>query len=121
MVIRRPDPTRLMVRRLSRGIPLRCADEPEWRLGAGVHYERYSQMTAGRCVTMSIVLILGLSACSSGQDPTMPGVVGRQLDTALQDIKLAGFKGDVDISGGGMLGVIDKANWKVCKQSPEAG
>jgi len=51
----------------------------------------------------------------------MPGVVGRQLDVALQDIKLAGFDGEVDVAGGGMLGIIDKSNWQVCTQSPEAG
>jgi hypothetical protein len=51
----------------------------------------------------------------------MPNVVGRQLDIALQDIKLAGFSGEVDVAGGGMLGIIDKSNWKVCTQTPEAG
>lgn len=51
----------------------------------------------------------------------MPSVVGRQLDVALQDIKLAGFNGEVDVAGGGMLGIIDESNWQVCKQSPAAG
>lgn len=72
-------------------------------------------------VAVPIVLLIGLSACSSGPDPKMPGVVGRQLDVALQDIKTAGFQGEVDVAGGGMLGIIDKSNWQVCEQSPQAG
>lgn len=51
----------------------------------------------------------------------MPKVVGRQLDIALQDIKMAGFSGEVDVAGGGMMGIIDKSNWQVCTQAPEAG
>ncbi|MGO4597744.1 DUF4839 domain-containing protein [Terrabacter sp. 2RAF25] len=72
-------------------------------------------------MAIAAIFLLALSACDSGQKPTMPSVVGRQLDVALQDIKLAGFQGDVDVSGGGVLGVIDKSNWKVCKQDPEPG
>lgn len=77
-----------------------------------------------------VVLAAGSVGCS-GQDSTesaqsapnvvMPSVVGLQLDVALSNIKDAGFTDDVEIIGGGMLGVVIEANWQVCEQSPDAG
>ena len=77
-----------------------------------------------------VVLAAGSVGCS-GQDSArsaqsapnvvMPSVVGLQLDVALSDIKEAGFTDDVEIIGGGMLGVVVEANWQVCEQSPDAG
>lgn len=51
----------------------------------------------------------------------MPGVVGERLDVAFGDIKDAGFDDDVDVDGGGALGIIDESNWQVCEQTPAAG
>ena len=48
-------------------------------------------------------------------------VSGQKLDVALSDIKRAGFSDDVEVLGGGVLGVIDKSNWTVCEQEPAAG
>ena len=77
-----------------------------------------------------VVLAAGSVGCS-GQDSArsaqsapnvvMPSVVGLQLDVALSDIKDAGFTDDVEIIGGGMLGVVVESNWQVCEQSPGAG
>ncbi len=74
-----------------------------------------------RHVVVSIVLALALTACGSGEDPTMPDVVGQTLDVALSDIERAGFSDDVDVVGGGIFGVVDESNWQVCGQLPEAG
>ena len=43
----------------------------------------------------------------------MPDVVGEQLDVALSEIESAGFTEDVELLGGGTLGVVVKANWQV--------
>ena len=51
----------------------------------------------------------------------MPDVVGEQLDVALSEIESAGFTEDVELLGGGTLGVVVKANWQVCAQLPEPG
>lgn len=71
-------------------------------------------------------LILGLAGCGGSDEdpataPVMPDVGGQQLDVALSDIKSAGFEDDVDVDGGGILGVVDESNWQVCEQSPAAG
>lgn len=51
----------------------------------------------------------------------MPDVQDARLDLALSDIERAGFKGEVEVLGGGMFGVLDEKNWQVCAQSPAAG
>jgi hypothetical protein len=51
----------------------------------------------------------------------MPNVTGTQLDVALNEIKAAGFPGDVEIIGGGAFGVVKESNWTVCTQAPVAG
>lgn len=53
--------------------------------------------------------------------PVMPDLVGRRLDRAKSDIKRAGFDGEVEILGGGVLGVLRESNWVVCEQLPDAG
>lgn len=72
-----------------------------------------------------LVLISALAACGGSDDaasaPVMPGVLGEKLDVALGDIKDAGFDNEVDVDGGGMLGVVDESNWQVCEQTPAAG
>lgn len=69
----------------------------------------------------ALLLVLGLVGCGAGRDMLMPDVSGKRLDVAKSDIKRAGFGSDVEVLGGGMLGVIEEANWTVCEQLPEAG
>ena len=77
-------------------------------------------MNAFRLVAAS-VLVLALAGCGSDQGMVMPDVTGKKLDVALSEIESAGFSDDVDISGGGILGIVIKSNWQVCEQSPAAG
>lgn len=72
--------------------------------------------------------VVGLAGCGGvpGEEAspaqvqvTMPDVVGRPLDVALSDITRAGFASQVEVLGGGKLGVIDQANWTVCERLPE--
>lgn len=77
-------------------------------------------------VAAGVALVLVVAACGGTDDgaaegPSMPDVVGEQLDVALSDIEGAGFEEEVDIAGGGTFGVIDESNWTVCEQSPAAG
>ncbi len=51
----------------------------------------------------------------------MPDVKGKQLDVALGEIKRAGVESEVEVVGGGLFGVVDKSNWQVCSQTPDAG
>lgn len=66
-------------------------------------------------------LVLGIAGCGSSEKPTMPDVQGQQLDVALSDIKRAGIDDEAEVIGGGLLGVLDESNWKVCSQTPDAG
>lgn len=62
-----------------------------------------------------------LGACG-GADATMPEVTGERLDVALSDLDAAGIsKDDVNVVGGGVFGVLDESNWKVCDQEPSVG
>lgn len=70
---------------------------------------------------LGLGLALALTGCGSPGSAVMPDVLGKRLDVALDDIKSAGVAGDVDVEGGGVLGVIDKSNWQVCAQSPQPG
>lgn len=69
----------------------------------------------------ALVLVLGLAGCGAGKVTVMPDVSGKRLDVAKSDIKRAGFDDDVEVLGGGILGVIEESNWTVCEQLPEAG
>jgi len=96
----------------------------------------------GIVVTASASLGLLLIGCSSGDSqsagtspsqasvgtpaPTsvvaMPVLVGLRLDLALSDLEVLGIdKDDVELLGGGTLGVVDESNWYVCDQRPAAG
>ena len=72
-----------------------------------------------------LALLAALASCGGSTEeaaaPVMPDVVGRLLDTALNEINSAGFKEKVDVAGGGTFGIVEEANWQVCTQSPEAG
>ncbi|GAA1465154.1 PASTA domain-containing protein [Microbacterium thalassium] len=69
----------------------------------------------------SLLLVLALAACGSGEPAVMPEVVGKQLDVAKSDIERAGFGDDIEVVGGGIFGVLDDSNWVVCEQEPAAG
>jgi len=64
-----------------------------------------------------------LSACGGGEgSDLMPAVEGKRLDIAQSDLEKAGVAEDeIEVIGGGTLGVIDASNWDVCDQEPAAG
>ena len=76
-----------------------------------------------RLVVMFAVFAVTLlvAGCSGGNAVTMPDVVGKGLDVAISDVKRAGIDDKVEILGGGMFGVVDESNWKVCSQEPLNG
>jgi hypothetical protein len=49
----------------------------------------------------------------------VPDVVGQGLDVARARLSRARF--EVDVSGGGVFGVLDDGNWEVAAQHPAAG
>ncbi|PFG41426.1 uncharacterized protein DUF4839 [Isoptericola jiangsuensis] len=67
------------------------------------------------------MILAVVAGCSDGEPPTMPDVVGQQLDVALSDIDRAGISDEAEIIGGGLFGVVDESNWTVCDQLPLAG
>ncbi|MGO4192997.1 DUF4839 domain-containing protein [Arthrobacter sp. YAF17] len=76
-----------------------------------------------RLVVTSAVFTVALlvAGCSGEAAVTMPDVVGKGLDVAISDVKRAGIDDEVEVLGGGMFGVVDKSNWKVCSQEPQIG
>lgn len=72
-------------------------------------------------LAVTIALFVGLAGCGADTDVVMPDVVGQDLDVALIDIECEGFAEEVEILGGGLLGVIDESSWRVCNQTPAAG
>ena len=91
---------------------------------------------------VTATLVFGVTACGSGGssgspsssaarhsvsgpaagNKAMPDVVGKTLDVAEEDIKSAGGDPDsIKEIGGGSFGIVEKANWTVCSQSPKAG
>lgn len=49
----------------------------------------------------------------------VPRVVGERLDVAKVRVARVGF--DIDVDGGGLLGVIKDSNWEVVTQDPGPG
>jgi hypothetical protein len=76
-------------------------------------------------LVIGFAIVLGVTGCGSDQDTVaatvMPDVMGLQLDVALSDIERAGFEDEVEVLGGGVLGIVDESNWQVCEQMPAAG
>lgn len=87
--------------------------------------DRRSAAIVGVRLAVGFVLVMGFAGCGSDEGtaaaPTMPDVVGSQLDVALSDIERAGFEDEVEVLGGGALGVVVESNWQVCEQLPAAG
>lgn len=76
------------------------------------------------CLITVVLLSLGLFGCGSSDEESpilMPDVTGSRLDVALSDIERAGIDDEVEILGGGMLGIVDESNWEVCDQVPLGG
>jgi len=72
------------------------------------------------------MLVVVAAGCGAGEDASspavvMPDVTGQQLDVALSDIERADIDDEVEILGGGVLGVVVESNWQVCEQLPAAG
>ncbi|WP_377645134.1 PASTA domain-containing protein [Oryzobacter terrae] len=78
-----------------------------------------SRHTIGISLATMTVFILG--GCSSEAPHAMPDVVGKTLDLAKSDVKRAGIEDDVEVLGGGMLGILVESNWTVCGQEPATG
>jgi hypothetical protein len=76
-----------------------------------------------KCRSLAAALLVVLAAGCGGSDPvSMPDVNSMRLDVALSDLGAVGIdEKDVEIVGGGTFGVLDKSNWTVCEQDPEAG
>lgn len=72
-------------------------------------------------LAVAVTIAVGLAACGSGEEPSMPDVAGKRLDVAQSDIERAGFSDDVDVVGGGLFGIVDEGNWEVCEQTPAPG
>jgi beta-lactam-binding protein with PASTA domain len=49
----------------------------------------------------------------------VPDLAGERLDIAKRRLQVRGF--EVDVDGGGILGVIRDRNWRVTEQRPAAG
>jgi beta-lactam-binding protein with PASTA domain len=49
----------------------------------------------------------------------VPDVVGERLDIAKRQLEVRRF--EVDVEGGGILGVVQERNWRVTEQRPAAG
>lgn len=77
-------------------------------------------MRAFRSAVAALFLLV-LASCGSSKSAVMPDVAGKKLDVARSDIQRAGFDDEVEVVGGGMLGVVVESNWQVCDQSPAAG
>jgi hypothetical protein len=76
--------------------------------------------------TVAVVcgVVLGGTGCGGGSETQtlMPAVEGLRLDVALSDLAGQGVaEEDVEVVGGGTLGVLDESNWDVCEQRPAAG
>ena len=60
-----------------------------------------------------------ISVARTPEGTAVPALVGRRLDDALDRLRDAGLKGEVD--GGGVFGVLDETNWRVADQDPSPG
>ncbi|WP_436793479.1 PASTA domain-containing protein [Actinospongicola halichondriae] len=74
---------------------------------------------------VGFTLLAATAGCGSSEDTAtakvMPDVIGQQLDDALSVIEAAGIEAEVDVDGGGLFGIVDESNWRVCDQTPGAG
>lgn len=91
---------------------------------------RRSQALASAFAASSLLLVSCSGAASESSpsevDPVaseaMPVLVGQRLDVAISDLTSLGFsKGDIEVVGGGALGIVDESRWEVCEQRPDAG
>lgn len=81
-------------------------------------------------VFLGIFVFVGLSSSGENTGTEMaeepeiisaPSVTGLRLDIALSDFDALGVgEGDIEIVGGGTLGILDESNWVICEQQPAA-
>lgn len=93
---------------------------------------------AGFLVGVTLLVILSHGAASVGEPQaktrtrtvvlpprtvitktTVPAVLGEPVDIARERLERAGFV--VQVTGGGVLGIIDEGNWTVSTQNPAGG
>jgi beta-lactam-binding protein with PASTA domain len=87
-----------------------------WAIGPGDDELTAETVTIGRTVTVGgPVTTPGTVVVRT----LVPNVVGQRLDIAKRQLELRRF--EVDVDGGGVLGVIRERNWHVTRQQPAAG
>jgi hypothetical protein len=67
----------------------------------------------------SALLVAVLAGACGGEANRVPDVEGERLDVAQEVLDDAGV--GYEVIGGGVLGVIVRSNWEVCRQHPDAG
>lgn len=73
-------------------------------------------------VALLAVLTLVCGCGGEGDTKLTPAVEGKRLDVAQSDFLKFGVSiTEIEVIGGGALGVIDESNWTVCEQDPDAG
>lgn len=72
-------------------------------------------MSLRRWVAAFVVAAAAATGCdpASRPAPVMPDVLGESLEVARSDIERAGVDDEVEVLGGGLLGIVDEANWQV--------
>jgi hypothetical protein len=77
---------------------------------------------AAQTVTIAQTVTVGGPVTTPGTVITrtlVPDVVGERLDIAKRRLEVRRF--EVDVEGGGLLGVVQERNWRVTEQRPAAG
>jgi hypothetical protein len=103
---------------------VRSADPTPWtpsEAGVTPGPERgLSMKVTQRLVPAFVAGAIALSGCGDKAKTTaMPTVVGKRLDVAKSDLKVAGVENEkVEVVGGGTFGVLSESNWRVCDQQP---
>jgi beta-lactam-binding protein with PASTA domain len=67
---------------------------------------------------LGIGLLLTASACGSARPRAVPDVTGNRLDVAEDTLDASGLR--YRAVGGGSFGIVVRAHWTVCRQSPRA-
>ena len=70
-------------------------------------------------VALGIGVLLTASACGSSRPRAVPNVTGSRLNVAEDTLDAWGLR--YSTVGGGAFGIVVRANWTVCRQSPRAG
>lgn len=71
------------------------------------------------CILVGIVALVVHAGRSPARQVVLPNVTGQPLDSAESALDTAGVSHTT--SGGGIFGIVEKANWTVCSEDPPAG